>query len=102
MRDERIRRISQMERAFDRAQAASKKLEKALEAYSALTDDIAALSGYLSSEEWKADFSADEAGELPHDIKRGVLSEDGLYDFLEHTRELSAAMKEISEKISKV
>ena len=28
------------------------------------------------------DFEADEAGKLPPDLKRGVLSEDGVYDIL--------------------
>ena len=40
------------------------------------------LSDYYSSSAWKRDFTADEAGLLPHDLKRGVLSEDGIYDML--------------------
>ena len=28
------------------------------------------------------DFEADDAGKLPKDLKRGVLSEDGIYDVL--------------------
>jgi hypothetical protein len=29
-----------------------------------------------------ADYQADEKGELPSDLKRGVLSEDGLWNLL--------------------
>ena len=36
----------------------------------------------------KEDFAADESGEIPADIKRGVLSEDGIYNLLERNREI--------------
>ena len=32
--------------------------------------------------QWRKDFEADEAGKLPQDLKRGVLSEDGLWNLL--------------------
>ncbi|MBQ6431773.1 MAG: DUF4298 domain-containing protein [Oscillospiraceae bacterium] len=32
------------------------------------------------------DCSYDEAGKLPADLKRGVLSEDGIYNMLERNR----------------
>jgi hypothetical protein len=41
------------------------------------------LSDYYGSPAWKRDFAADEAGLLPKDLKRGVLSEDGIYLLLE-------------------
>ena len=41
------------------------------------------LSAYYGSEEWHADLAEDEAGNLPRDLKRGVLSQDGLYDLLQ-------------------
>ena len=41
------------------------------------------LSEYYGSPAWKRDLAADEAGLLPKDLKRGVLSEDGIYDLLE-------------------
>ncbi|MBP3798715.1 MAG: DUF4298 domain-containing protein [Ruminococcus sp.] len=41
------------------------------------------LSAYYTSDAWKNDFAADEAGLLPKDLKRGVLSEDGIYDLLD-------------------
>ena len=41
------------------------------------------LAVYYSSDAWKRDYAADEAGLLPKDLKRGVLSEDGLYNLLE-------------------
>ncbi len=41
------------------------------------------LSAYYSSDAWKRDFATDEAGLLPKDLKRGVLSEDGIYNLLD-------------------
>ena len=44
---------------------------------------IRILADYYSSKEWKQDFADDEAGLLPKDLKRGVLSEDGIWNILE-------------------
>jgi hypothetical protein len=49
-------------------------------------ETIAALSAYYSSGEWLEDYEADERGEFPPDLKRGVLSQDGLYNLLEETK----------------
>ena len=46
------------------------------------------LETYYTGEDWKQDFADDEAGLLPSDLKRGVLSEDGLYDLLEEYGQL--------------
>ena len=43
---------------------------------------LRALNEYLSSGLWLEDYEADERGELPPDLKRGVLSQDALYDLL--------------------
>ena len=41
------------------------------------------LADYYESSAWKRDFAADEAGLLPKELKRGVLSEDGIYNLLD-------------------
>ena len=46
------------------------------------------LSDYYGSSRWMKDFEADEAGKLPRDLKRGVLSEDAVWDLLSENREL--------------
>jgi hypothetical protein len=40
------------------------------------------LTEYMDGGQWMKDYEADERGELPADLKRGVLSEDALYDLL--------------------
>ena len=70
---DRIERVEHYERLFDEA-VASHAPEK-----------LAALNTYYTSGQWRDDYEADERGELPPDLKRGVLSQDGLYDLLERT-----------------
>ena len=53
-----------------------------------IKEDIAELNKYYSSELWKQDFAADEAGILPPDLKRGVLSEDGIWNLLADYRDI--------------
>lgn len=42
-----------------------------------------------------SDFDSDEAGLLPPDLKRGVLSEDGIYKLLEEYKRVEGEMKEL-------
>ena len=85
---ERIRRVAGMEAKMDQVLAAAAGLEQALEAWEAAGPALAALREYYESPLWREDFEADEAGELPRELKRGVLSEDGLYELLERAGEL--------------
>ena len=40
------------------------------------------LREYYENGQWLRDYEADERGELPSNLKRGVLSQDGLWDLL--------------------
>ena len=55
-----------------------------------LREDTSALAAYYGSAAWKRDYAADEHGLLPGDLKRGVLSEDGIDTLLEQYREFTA------------
>ena len=90
---EQIERITQMERKMERAVRAVLNLSAALEEYEAVQGDIITLREYYSSAEWKQDFNADEAGKLPTSLKRGVLSEDGIWNLLEDVSELNNRLK---------
>ena len=92
-KQEQTERIRQMELRMERAAKAVKELSAALENYEAVQEDIAALERYYGSEAWKQDFADDEAGLLPADLKRGVLSEDGIWNLLEDVRELNNRLK---------
>ena len=78
----RIDRITHMESLFDKSKEVIKRLETALEDFANLELDIAELEAYYTSPQWRKDFEADEAGKLPKGLKRGVLSEDGIWNLL--------------------
>ena len=90
--EEVIRRIQQMEQHLDRASEAVMQLSAALENYQEAQEAIKALSDYYGSEKWKSDFEADEAGLLPRELRRGVLSEDAIWNVLTDSRDLNVRM----------
>ena len=81
-----VERIKWMEQRFNYALAAIK--DGTTNYQKTIKEDIAELSKYYSSELWKMDLAADEAGHLPPDLKRGVLSEDGIWDLLADYRDI--------------
>ena len=83
-----IERINQMEQRMGRAAAAVMSLSAALDRYEEVQEDILILKAYYDSDTWKQDFADDEAGKLPADLRRGVLSEDGIWNLLTDAREL--------------
>ena len=78
----RIRRITEMENRLNRIGTALKIAELCPDGLEAVREDVRALSAYFEGPLWREDFEADEAGLLPQDLKRGVLSEDAIYDLL--------------------
>ncbi len=52
-----------------------------------LKEKVRLLEEYYESDKWKKDFADDEAGRLPKDLQRGVLSEDGIYNLIETWKE---------------
>ena len=93
---EQIERIRQMELRMERSAKAVMELSAALDKYEAVQIDIAALEEYYGSKEWKQDYTDDEAGQLPADLKRGVLSEDGIWNLLSDASELKKRLQLLS------
>lgn len=92
---DRLERIKYFENILNQAQLTARQMESALDSYTFLLPALKELEAYYTSDDWKADFTADEQGLLPRDLKRGVLSEDGIDHVLERFEELR---KEILEK----
>ena len=82
-----------MEQCLDRASAAVMEFSTALDKFTEAQEAIAALSEYYGSNDWKQDFADDEAGRLPADLKRGVLSEDGIWNLLADNQELMERLR---------
>ena len=70
-----ILRIREMETRFDRLLADSPEPE-----------DLSILLDYYENGQWLRDYRLDEQGLLPSDLKRGILSEDGFYNYLQQTK----------------
>ncbi|MBQ4382761.1 MAG: DUF4298 domain-containing protein [Oscillospiraceae bacterium] len=96
-----IERITKNEERLDRILAANALLDVALEQYAATMEDARKLDAYYSGPQWLKDYEDDEAGKLPKELKRGVLSEDGAYDALTERRELLAQMLALAAKVLK-
>lgn len=82
-RTSRTVRIKEMEGRYDKVKAALTELEKAEEKLAGLSEEIDILREYYESGRWQKDFEADEQGKIPKDLKRGILSEDGLWNLLD-------------------
>lgn len=92
-----IQRITQMEDYLNQSAAVVNALAQALEDYLAIQPQLQALSDYYGSSQWHADRADDEAGRLPSELRRGVLSEDGAYNVLMDHRQLLADLKQLAQ-----
>ena len=79
--NERLLRIIKMERYFDELLEVNLKNPGLLHSSKVLQDKIDVLEKYYFSELWLQDYECDERGELPKNLKRGILSQDSLYNF---------------------
>ena len=70
-----ILRIREMEARFDRLLANFPE-----------PDDLSILLDYYENGQWLLDYRLDEQGLLPSDLKRGILSEDGFYSYLQQAK----------------
>ena len=71
------------------------QLSTALDDYAEAQKSLRELEDYYGSDDWKQDFADDEAGLLPQGLRRGVLSEDGIWNLLEDSRSLNTRIKEL-------
>ena len=78
--DETVRRVSYMERLMDEVMAARKDESRTWPWFR--MRQLRVLEDYYENGLWRLDFETDEKGLLPRGLKRGVLSEDGLYNLL--------------------
>jgi len=91
-----IERIRHMEKILDEASAAVRAFSAALDRYESLLPAIDELTAYYESPLWRQDFEDDCAGKLLENLKRGVLSEDAVYNLLSDIHELHEQYKLIS------
>ncbi|MBQ9956864.1 MAG: DUF4298 domain-containing protein [Ruminococcus sp.] len=81
-RETRVQRIARMEEHFDTLSKAVEKDAESVKRDTALRSVFEELTAYYENGQWLADYEADEQGMLPSGLRRGVLSQDGLYNLL--------------------
>ena len=77
-----IERIQYLENLLDYVIKARKEQNINPQKSARIQEAIRILAEYYANDDWKRDFADDEAGILPKDLKRGVLSEDGIWNVL--------------------
>lgn len=92
--NEQIQRIEEMEETMCRLENLLEQAEQNLIPQESLLPVLETLSGYYTSPLWMADYEADEQGLLPSGLKRGVLSQDGVYNLLMRCRVLGLGLPE--------
>ena len=97
---DQINRIKKMEAIMDKSEATLELLRIALQHYEEISDELHELETYYSSEAWRKDFHDDEHNRLPQDLKRGVLSEDGIWNLLEERDHILMKMQQIIQYAS--
>lgn len=99
----RIERIKHMELLFEKARSVIYDNNANKKDLYAIQSVIRILADYQSNGLWLSDYAADENSELPKDLKRGVLSQDGLYNLLcENERLLNIYEYQVIEKENKM
>lgn len=91
--------IFEMEAILDKADSKIAELEERIKDFEEFQAEIKRLEDYYKSQQWKDDFELDEKGEFPQNLKRGVLSEDGIYNMLERNKELLDRIYDDSEEV---
>lgn len=77
-----IDRIKKMEQLLDELQDINTNHPERIIEDIDVREKLYLLNDYIDSGLWMMDYECDERGELPPDLKRGVLSEDAIYDLL--------------------
>ena len=77
-----IERIKIMEEYLDEINPIIEQLNELLDKYLLLDSKYHKLEKYYHSKNWLKDYEDDEKGKFPQDLKRGILSEDTIYDLL--------------------
>lgn len=79
---ETIARIQKMEQYFDEILKGIRVNPNILHEDEEIREKFLVLLDYYENGRWLQDYESDERGEIPVDLKRGILSQDVFYDLL--------------------
>ncbi|MBQ8622932.1 MAG: peptide chain release factor N(5)-glutamine methyltransferase [Oscillospiraceae bacterium] len=86
---ETVARVKRMEQCLDDVLSAMNNCPRQVPQDKAVQEKIKELADYIRTGLWMHDYECDEKGLLPKDLKRGVLSQDALYNLLCEIDELA-------------
>ncbi len=99
MNNEQIKRIEAMEAVVNEATAVLDEMEAAITRWEQQQPQFEALAAYYQSPQWLADLDDDRAGRLPQTLRRGVLSEDAVYDLLCNVGQMRQRLESVAESM---
>lgn len=88
MIEQAITRIQTMEMYFDTLQNAYQNNPILIREDAILNQYLQLLIDYYHNGQWLKDYELDEQGKIPRNLKRGILSQDALYNFFDDIKEL--------------
>lgn len=100
--DENILRITSMEEKSDEFEKSIIQLKKAFIEYNHKRSEFEKVIEYYHSKQYIEDLELDDKKIIPQNLKRGVLSQDYIYNLIYEDRQILEEIKEeIEEKINK-
>ena len=98
-KDLQIARIQAMESLLDESLELVNELSDVSNKLKTLIDKTKVLSTYYEGPLWRQDFEDDEKNLLPQGLKRGVLSEDAIYNLLSDVDSIYRELEEITKAV---
>ncbi|QDT08176.1 DUF4298 domain-containing protein [Stieleria marina] len=90
-----VERIVYYEEICDDAMEKVSNLQKALDQYQRILPKFNELKEYYQSPLWRKDRDDDANGVIPQNLKRGILSEDGIWNLLTDEIEVLNRLKDL-------
>lgn len=100
-RQNRIKKIEEMEKILDEHSLKLSRLRYALDEFVNSEHQYEKLKDYYTSEEYLHDMESFDSGELPGDLKCGVLSQDAVFDLIGDNFNIAIEMLEIATDVIK-
>ncbi|WP_167853936.1 DUF4298 domain-containing protein [Acidipropionibacterium timonense] len=98
-RDDRVTRVTAMERRLNRTRVLVDRLNEVLDEFEENEQAYRDLASYYGSQEWHEDMAAADAEELPADVPCGVLTEDAAFDLIGDHLQMAIRMLEMGTAI---
>lgn len=96
-----FKHIEKYEKILDEHEETLKVLKEKIEILDKKFEEFSDLMEYYHSENWIEDLENDSKGNIPEEIKRGVLSEDAIYNLYGDYHEVSTMMLDLASKFFK-